>query len=64
MIAPNLPAKWKKAIPAFLTGGSFIVYGILYVFEVPVTTAGAVLPLIAMGVGIFLGITWTPPSPP
>ena len=62
MIAPNLPEKWKKAIPAFLTGGSFIAVGILRVFEQPVTVVNTVTPLLAMAVGVFLGIVWTPPD--
>ena len=54
---------WKKALPAFLTGGSWIVIAILWGFEVPMTFYGIIAPAVASILGIILGIIWTPPNP-
>jgi hypothetical protein len=55
---------WKKAIPAFLTAGSWVSIGIMWGFAVPMTFYNIVAPAIAGLVGLILGIIWTPPVPP
>jgi hypothetical protein len=52
---------WKKALPAFLTGGSFIAVGIMWGFGVAITLLRALLPAVAAAVGVILGVVWTPP---
>jgi hypothetical protein len=60
----TLPSKWKKAIPAFLTSASWLVIGLQFVFETTWGVVPNILAIVSMGVGVFLGITWTPPDPP
>jgi hypothetical protein len=51
---------WKAAIPAFLTGASWVAVGIMWGFGVPMTMYNLIAPLLAQATGIILGIIWTP----
>jgi hypothetical protein len=64
MLFPDLPAKWKRLIPALLTGVAIIVFALLDFFGASTGSAVTVMLLISSAVGLLLGINWTPPDPP
>ena len=54
--------KWKKAIPLFLSGGGYIALGVFAVLGVSPVWWVPVVTTVAFALGVFLNITWSPPS--